>query len=155
MIQIKAVDAQNLRGVCELTTGQDSPAAQARPHSYRNAISIAQTKYCPDMHPNAIYYNHVLVGFFLYERAPQHAETATIRRFMIDDRFQNKGLARQALSHILRGLKIQGVKHVRFFADHANENARALALSLGFRFAGTQNETQDCYGLEWDAMPAE
>ncbi len=46
----------------------------------------------------------------MYCRAEDQADTATIRRFMTDDRFGHKGLEEKALEHILRGLKIQGVK---------------------------------------------
>lgn len=44
------------------------------------------------MHPNAIYNNDVLIGFFMYQRAENQADTATVCRFMIDHQFQHKGL---------------------------------------------------------------
>ena len=136
MIRIKAVDAQNILDVCDLTTIQDSIGTTREAHFCCNAVSIAETKYNSEMYPNAIYNNTVLIGFFMYQRAENQADTATICRFMIDDRFQHKGLEKKALEHILRGLKIQGVKKVLLTIDNANENAKELYLSFGFQFTG-------------------
>lgn len=127
MIRIKAVDAQNILDVCELTTNQDSIGTTIEGHSCCNAISIAEAKYHPEMHPNAIYNSNVLIGFFMYQRTENQADTATICRFMIDDRFQHKGLEEKALEHILRGLKIQGVKKVILIKNNANENVKNLS----------------------------
>lgn len=147
MIRIKAVDAQNILDVCELTTNQDGIGRTLEGHSCCNAISIAETKYHPEMHPNAIYNNNVLIGFFMYIRTENQAETATICRFMVDDRFQQKGLEEKALEHVLRGLKIQGVKKVIFMIDEENKIAKKLCLSFGFRFTGKIDHDEYCYEL--------
>ena len=63
MIRIKAVDAQNILDVCELTTNQDVIQATIEGHPCCNAIFIAKAKYHLEMHPNAIYNNNVLIGF--------------------------------------------------------------------------------------------
>ena len=91
MIKIKAVDEQNILDVCELTTNQDGICTTMDGHFCCNAISIAEAKYDSEMHPNAIYNGNVLIGFFMYKRTENQAEKATICRFMIDDRFKNKG----------------------------------------------------------------
>ena len=105
MIRIKAVDAQNLLDVCKLTTHQNGMGANSKGCPCCNAVSIAEAKYNPEIHPNAIYHNHVLIGFFLYQRAETQADTATICRFMLDSQFQQKGLEEKAFEHIRRGLK--------------------------------------------------
>lgn len=147
MIRIKAVDAQNLLDVCKLTTHQNGMGANSKGCPCCNAVSIAEAKYNPEMHPNAIYHNHVLIGFFLYQRAETQADTATICRFMLDSQFQQKGLEEKALEHILRGLKIQGVKKVIFLADNANEEAKNLSLSFGFQFTGKSEHNECRYTL--------
>ena len=144
MIRIKTVDAQNILPVCELTTSRDGIGATADGHFCCNAISIAEAKYDPELYPNAIYHNHVLIGFFMYRRAEDHAETATICRFMVDDRFRQKGLEEKALEHILRGLKIQGVKKVALQIDAANETVKRLFLSAGFHSTGASDK-DGCY----------
>ena len=148
MIRIKAVDAQNILDVCKLTTNQNGSGTAMEGCSCCNAIAIAEANYDPEMHPNAIYHNNVPIGFFLYRRAENQAETATICRFMIDDRLQQKGLAEKALEHILRGLKIQGVKKVVLMMDHANHFAKKLCLSFGFRFTGKIHHDKYYYELE-------
>lgn len=149
MIRIKAIDAQNILDVCELTTNQDGIGAAEKGHFCCNAISIAQAKYHSEMHPNAIYNNNVLIGFFMYKRTENQSDQATLCRFMVDKRFQQKGLEEKALEHILRGLKIQGVKKVVFATDNANEKEKNLYLSFGFRFMGKIGNDQYGYELEW------
>ena len=147
MIRIKAVDAQNLLDVCKLTTHQNGMGANSKGCPCCNAVSIAEASYHPEMHPNAIYHNHVLIGFFLYQRAETQADTATICRFMLDSQFQQKGLEEKAFEHILRGLKIQGVRNVIFLTDDANEEAKNLSLSFGFQFTGKSEHNECCYAL--------
>ena len=148
MIRIKAVDAQNILDVCELTTNQSSIGATMGGHFCCNAISIAEAKYNPELHPNAIYNNNALIGFFMYRRAEKQADTAILCRFMIDRQFQQKGLEEKALEYILRGLKIQGVKKVILMIDGANKIAIQLFLSFGFHFTGKIDQAKDCYELE-------
>ena len=117
-------------------------------HSYCNAISIAEAKYHSELYPNAIYNNNVLIGFFMYQRTENHAETAIICRFMLDDRFRRNRFEEKALEHILKGLKIQGVKEVIVIIDNANENAKKLYLSFGFHSTGKIDKAGYCYKLE-------
>ena len=138
MIRIKAVDRQNIQAVCGLTTDRDDVPAER--HSYRNALSIAEAGYDPEMHFNAIYNNQVLIGFFMYKRPERHAQTAAMCRFMIDDRFHHKGFEEKALEHILRGLRIQGVRKVILMTDDADKIAENLSLSSGFCFTGKTDE---------------
>ena len=147
MIRIKAVDAQNILDVCELTTTQDGVGVAMEGRFCRNAVSIAEANYHPEMHPNAIYHNNVLIGFFMYQRAENQADTATILRFMVDDRFQQKGLEGKALEHVLRGLKIQGVRKVSIVIEHANETVEDLCRSFGFRCTGEADKAGRCYEL--------
>lgn len=148
MIRIKAVDEENILDVCELKTNQDDIRGAIEAHSYCNAISIAEAKYHSEMYPNAIYNNNVLIGFFMYQRTENHAETVIICRFMLDDRFRHNRFEEKALEHILRGLKIQGVKEVIVIIDNANENAKKLYLSFGFQFTGKIDKAGYCYKLE-------
>lgn len=82
----------------------------------------------------------------MYKRTEDQAETAIIRRFMIDDRFRHRGLEKEAFAQILRGLKIQGVKKV-IFMDYLKENADELCLSFGFHFIGMIDKSKYGYAL--------
>ena len=136
MIRIKAVDAQNMLEVCRLTAGPGGCVCC-------NAVSIAEAKYDPEMHPNAIYNNNVLVGFFMYRRTESRADTAVLRRFMIDARFQRRGLGKKAFAYVLRGLKIQGVRKVVLQIGSANKAAADLCLAFGFRRAEAAGRSEN------------
>lgn len=145
MIRIKAVDAQNILEVCRLTAGPGAAECAPGDCVCCNAVSIAEAKYDPEMHPNAIYNNNVLVGFFMYRRAESRADTAVLRRFMIDARFQRRGLGKKAFAYVLRGLKIQGVRKVVLQIDSANKAAADLCLAFGFRRAEAAGRSEnDC-----------
>ncbi|WP_373264086.1 GNAT family N-acetyltransferase [Hungatella hathewayi] len=148
MIRIKAIDAENVFDVCELTTNQNGVGTIMEEYLCCNAISIAEAKYYPEMHPSAIYNNNVLIGFFMYKRTENQPDTATLCRFMIDYKFQQRGLGRKAFEHILKGLKIQGVRKVVLMIDNANEIAKKLYVSFGFRFTGIVENGEYYYGLE-------
>ncbi len=121
MIRIKAVSAANVLGVCQLKEDPSEKGTTMGEYICNNATLIAKAKYAPDMYPNAIYNNDKLIGFFMYQRAEDQADTAVICRFMIDYQFQHKGLRKQAFEHVLKGLKIQGVKKVVLrIDDNAN-----------------------------------
>lgn len=132
MIRIKAVDAQNIWDVCELTYGDGcaAPAPDGRFHC--NALSIAETKFDPEMHPNAIYSNNVTIGFFMYKRPEAQAETAVIYRFMLGSKYRDRGLEAKALEHVLKGLKIQGVKKVSLMAGECDKDTKNLASPSAF-----------------------
>ena len=78
MIQIKAVDAQNILDVCGLSTDRNGVGTITKGCSCCNAISIAEAKYDSEMHPYAIYHNKVLIGFFMYRRTEEQADTVTV-----------------------------------------------------------------------------
>ena len=142
MIRIKTVDKQNLLNVCKLTTGQDGMPMAAEGHLCCNAFFIAEAKYHPEIQSSAAF------GFFLYQRTEQQPDTATICRFMLDDRFRKKEIETAAFAHILRGLKIQGEKKVIFLAGNGNEHAKNLCLSFNFHFTGEMDQAGFHYQLE-------
>lgn len=148
MMRIKAVDAQNIFDVCELTTNCDGIGTIMEKYLCCNAISIAESKYYPELYPNAIYNDNVLIGFFMYIRTESQVDTAIIYRFMIDYKFQNKGLGKKAFEYILRGFKIQGVRKVILMINKTNTIAKKLYLSFGFQFTGKIDKDEYYYELK-------
>ena len=110
MIRIKAVDEQNILDVCKLKAKQDD-ISTVENYSFCNVLSVVEANYHSEMYPKAIYNNNVLIGFFMYKRTESQADTAIIYRFMVDDRFQRKGLEEKALelgaNHIELSAQIQ------------------------------------------------
>lgn len=60
---------------------------------------------------------------------------------MVDGRFRREGLEEKALEHILRGLKIQGVKQVEALLEQSDGHAIALLLACGFHLAEENTHT--------------
>lgn len=131
-----------------IETIQDDTSIKIEGHLYCNAVFIAEAKYHPEMHPNAIYNNHALIGFFMYKRTENQTDTTFICRFMIDNKFQQRGLEEKAFEHILKGLKIQGVKKIVLVINNADESAKKLCLSFGFHFTGKMDKAGYYYKLE-------
>lgn len=148
MIRIKTVDAKNVADVCELTTNQNGIGTTMEEYLCCNAISIAESKYDPNMHPHAIYNDLVLIGFVMYVQADEQRDMATICRFMIDHKFQHQGLGKKAFDHLLQTLKMQGVRKVIIMVDKQNEIAKKLYVSFGFRFTGKIDHNEYYYALE-------
>lgn len=84
----------------------------------------------------------------MYQRTENHAKTVMICRFMLDDRFRHDRFEEKALEHILRGLKIQGVKEVMVSIDNANEHIKKLYLFFWFHPTGETDKAGYCYKLE-------
>ena len=147
MISIKEIDKQNVFDVCELTTNKNGIGTTMEKYLCCNAISVAESKYYPEMHPKAIYDGDILIGFFMYRRTEEEADTATICRFMIDYKFQGKGLGRDAFSCILSGLRILDVQRVILMIDNTNAIAKKLYLSFGFTFIGKIDKEEYYYEL--------
>ena len=67
---------------------------------------------------------------------------------MLDHRFQEKGLEEKALEHILRGLKIQGVRQVVLLSAHPDEAAENRYRALGFHLTGQTDQGEYRYASE-------
>lgn len=155
MIHIRPVDADNVFDVCELTTNQDGIGTIMEEFLCCNAISIAESKYYPEMHPNAIYDNDTLIGFFMYRRTQSEPDTATLCRFMIDYRYQHKGLGRKAFAAILDRFRSLGVHKAVLMIDNANETAKRLYVSFGFHFTGKIDHDEYYYELDLSSVTPE
>jgi diamine N-acetyltransferase len=148
MIRIRPVDAENVFDVCDLTTNKDGVGTVMEEYLCCNAVSIAESKYYPEMRPNAIYDDGTLIGFFMYKRTEDDPGTATLCRFMIDHKFQHRGLGKEAFSEILKELKRLGVRKAILMIDDSNEIAKKLYLSFGFRFNGKIDHNEYYYEKE-------
>lgn len=147
MISVREVDAQNVFDVCELTTNQNGIGTTMEEYLCCNATSIAESKYYPEMHPKALYWNETLIGFVMYKQVNSEPRTATICRFMIDYKFQHQGLGRKAFEGIVKYLKNEGMSKVVLMIDEENAIAKKLYLSFGFEFTGKIDKDEYYYEL--------
>ncbi len=147
MIHLKEVTSENVFDVCELTTNKDGVGTVMEEYLCCNATSIAESKYYPEMHPKAIYDDDTLIGFFMYRHRACEPDTATICRFMIDYKFQGRGLGRKSLSSILSYFKQADISKVILMIDDNNTIAKKLYRAFGFTFNGRIEKDEFYYEL--------
>ena len=147
MISVEDVNSQNVFDVCELTTNSNGIGTVMEEYLCCNAISLAESKYYPEMYPKAIYNNETLIGFAMYKHIKSEPKTATICRFMLDYKYQHKGLGKKAFESILNYLKAQGISRVVIMIDENNLTAKKLYLSFGFKFTGEIDKNEYYYAL--------
>ena len=101
-----------------------------------NFVSLAESKFYPEMVPLAIYNDDELVGFWMYGYDPAEC-TWWIVRMMIDTRYQGRGFGRQAMEAAVALLKaLPGCPSFKVSYDPENRAAAALYRSLGFAPSG-------------------
>lgn len=145
MINIEDISVVNVFDVCELTTNSDGIGTIMEKFLCSNAVSVAESKYFPETVPQAIYNDEELIGFVMWRK--EH-DNAIICRFMIDHKFQNRGLGREAFGQILMLLRRQGYKKAVLMIAPENIIAKKLYLSFGFKFTGVIDKGEHYYELK-------
>lgn len=115
-VTLREITAETVRAICALAVA-DSQKGFVAP----NAVSLAQALFAPEAWYRAIYLGDEPAGFvMLYDESlrssPPDAPQVGVWRFMIDQRFQGRGVGRAAL--------LQVIEHVR-----RRERFRTLELS--------------------------
>ena len=129
-VRLKDVTEDNWRDVIalRLDAAQEDLVAS-------NLYSIAESKFDPDARPRAVYAGKRLVGFLMYDvqKKRDGSRRATIYRFMIDRKYQDKGYGRAALSRALDEIKaIPRMKTVAIGYMPDNPLAKPFYASFGF-----------------------
>ena len=98
-----------------------------------NTWSLAQSKYETECIPLAIYKDDEMVGFLLYCIA-DFDNNYWIYRLMIDEKYQRKGYAYQAMLKLLEIITADK-NHNKIYIDHHPDNIEANKLysKLGFK----------------------
>ncbi|WP_407636611.1 GNAT family N-acetyltransferase [Algicola sagamiensis] len=108
-----------------------------------NVYSLAEAHYHPTYQPLAIYQGEEPVGFLMFEQMIEAGKPHEydLFRFMIDQKFQNQGIGRQAMQLVLD--EIQQLPHVsRITICYELENTVAIAFyaSFGFQEVGLDED---------------
>ncbi len=136
MVELRKITKENLDDVLNLkVSGIQKEFVSSNAHSLAQAWVYQNTAF-----PFAIYNDNTLVGFIMlgyYEEKNQY----TLWKFMIDEKFQNKGYGRQALRLAVEFLKNNfKVKSVFTGCAFDNNAAKAFYRSFGFRETGVTDE---------------
>ncbi len=96
-VTLREITADTVRAITNLSVAESQSGFVAP-----NAVSLAQALFATEAWYRAIYLAEEPVGFVMLEdqsllAAPPAAPTITVWRFMIDARFQGRGIGRAAL----------------------------------------------------------
>ena len=131
MIHLKPVTLKNIEAVIALKLREEQEG-----FVLSNVISIAQAYVQPECIPLAIYNDDTIVGFVMY-CVDRDDDQYWVYRIMIDEKFQRKGFAREAMVQLLKKIKSDSSRNKIFIGvDADNIAATALYLSLDFVFDG-------------------
>jgi diamine N-acetyltransferase len=137
LVSLQDITSETVRSVIDLSVSESQKGFVAP-----NAVSLAQALFQPEAWYKAIYYGEDLVGFVMLADEslclppPSHPKIE-VWRFMIDVRYQRRGIGRAAL--------LQVIEHVRrkyLFTSlqlsyvPGSGCAEQFYLELGFRHTG-------------------
>ena len=91
MIEFKPIDRTNYNECLELKVAEEQKKFVAP-----NIDSLVQAAYEPDFYPIGIYEGGKMVGFILYD-FDYELNGWSMSRFMVDEKYQNKGIGNAAL----------------------------------------------------------
>ena len=138
MVKLREITNDNLEEVLKLRISKaQEEFVSSTAHSLAQAWVYKESAF-----PFAIYADDVLVGFIMlgyYEAKSQY----TLWKFLIDERYQNKGYGRSALKLAIEYL-IENFNVSEIYTGVAFKNylARDLYYSMGFRETGEKDEFQ-------------
>lgn len=127
-MSLRGITESNYVAVINLKVKEDQ-----RRFLVSNHYSLEQAKIHTDYMPMTIYEEEELVGFLMYCLHPDESHYLIVR-FMIDERYQSKGLGAEAMKQLLQYMKEeknQKMVYISFEPD--NEKARRLYKRLGFQ----------------------
>lgn len=136
-IRLEEVTRENLRVVCLLKVDPEQEDFVAP-----NAFSIAQSKYCPDFHPRAIYRGDEPVGFLMYcvLEPEEKPDDWSITRLMVDRNRQREGIGRRALRLAIDEVRVRAPgARITIYYEPENKVAKRLYASFGFEEVGVED----------------
>jgi diamine N-acetyltransferase len=133
LVSLRPIDRSNWQECVELSV---------KPHQTglvgANVRSLAEAYVRPEAKPMAVYEGNIMVGFSMYLRNSDD-QHYYIHRFMIDGRYQNRGLGRKALMLTIDEICAQANSKDRImllFLTH-NVDAERFYRAAGFMDTGT------------------
>lgn len=137
-ITLKPVTQENWRMIISLgVIDEDQEYIES------NSIILLESIYEPGCHAFGIYSDETIVGFTAYS---SDTKKILINTFMIDKRFQGRGLGKEAFGQLLHHVKdrFEGVDTIELSCG--NPIALHLYRSFGFQMVDDRNdkECQDC-----------
>ena len=137
LVSLREITSETVLPVVRLSVAESQKGFVAA-----NAVSLAQALFAPEAWYRAIYCGEQLAGFVMLEDqsllspAPAEPEIA-VWRFMVDERFQRRGIGRAALQQVIEHVRSKGLfKSLQLSYAPGPGCPEPFYLSLGFRHTG-------------------
>ena len=138
MIEFRDVTMENFEEVINLKLKDDQEGFLEN-----NLYSLAEAKVNSDLIPKGVYEDDKLVGFILYYFHEGEPDYVYLKRLMIDEKLQGKGIGRKTMKAAIDLFKKDfpsiGCVELMHYLD--NETGESLYESLGFKSTGEIRET--------------
>ncbi len=108
-VSLREITAETVRAVVKLSVAESQKGFVAP-----NAVSLAQALFAPEAWYRAIYFAEEMVGFVMLEDeslvkpAPEKPGIG-VWRFMVDEKFQGRGIGRAALLLVIEHARSKGL----------------------------------------------
>ena len=136
-ISLEEIDKSNYEAVCDLDVAESQNEYVAC-----NMWSLVESFYKSRHTCKAIYCENEPVGFFMWVQ--ESPSKIAIWRFMIDIKFQNKGIGRIALMQALNAIKqTVNLEEIEICYNPKNPVAKQFYSSFGFQEVGMDEEEED------------
>ncbi len=109
LVTLREITAETVISVIDLTVSDNQKGFVAD-----NAASLSQALFAPEAWYRAIYVEDVVAGFVmlddesLRDTPPEHPQIG-VWRFMIDSKFQGRGIGRAAMQHVIEHVRSKGL----------------------------------------------
>ena len=140
-VSLREITSDTVRAVCKLSVAEHQTGFVAP-----NAVSLAQALFAPEAWYRAIYLDEELVGFVMLEdesllSPPPTQPEIGVWRFMIDAKFQSRGVGRAALLQVIEHVRSKGLfTSLQLSYVPGPGCPEPFYLSLGFRHTGRVDE---------------
>ena len=137
LVTLREITAETVRSITELSVSESQRGFVAP-----NAISFAQALFAPEAWYRAIYLAEEPAGFVMLEdeslrEPPPETPQVSVWRFMIDARFQGRGIGRVALQQVIEHVRSKSLFKVLQLSYVPGPGCpEPFYLGLGFRHTG-------------------
>jgi diamine N-acetyltransferase len=142
-VTLREITAETVRAICALAVAENQKGFVAP-----NAVSLAQALFAPEAWYRAIYLGDEPAGFvMLYDESlrasPPEAPQVGVWRFMIDRRFQGRGIGRSALQQVIEHVRRAGrFRTLELSYVPGPGCPEPFYLGLGFRHTGRMDDDE-------------
>lgn len=140
-VSLREITKENYESVSELDVTKEQESYVAC-----NMWSLVESFYNDTHVTRAIYQDEQVVGFFMWVRETK--EKISIWRFMIDAKYQTKGIGRIALHKALEEIKqTESLRQIEICYNPNNPIAKTFYSQFGFMEVGMDEDGEDMLAI--------